>query len=71
MASRTLDGKGMVADNVHENCCDGSILADVGAIGAIRAASLAISVHAPKFRCTQCNRYYRDINEHLCYHRRD
>ena len=26
---------------------------------------------AAKFLCIRCNRYYNDINEHLCYHRRD
>ncbi|MGI0048087.1 MAG: hypothetical protein ACREAW_00970 [Nitrososphaera sp.] len=51
----------------------GVILAGIGAIGTIMAARKFGDFRAltPKFRCTQCNRYYRDIKEHLCYHRRD
>jgi hypothetical protein len=49
------------------------VLAGLGAIGVIKAARKFGHLRElyPKFLCTRCNRYYRDIDTHLCYHRND
>ncbi|HXV45314.1 MAG TPA: hypothetical protein VD736_01430 [Nitrososphaera sp.] len=45
-------------------------LAVVGVIKTMRKFNHPRTIEA-KYLCIRCDRYYNDINEHLCYHRRD
>ena len=45
-------------------------LAAVGVVKAMKKFNHPRTLEA-KFLCIRCDRYYNDINEHMCYHRGD